>query len=158
MRDEPATLSIYTYLSDVVYEVQAHFEWNPLRKDLAADRNENKHFFMAQRSIEKGGRRDIFLGTRECQGYAEPLEGERQPGAFDSLAEIPFGLMFHGFDYGDEGSGGQLTARFWYPKMRYGVIEFCRPDACPVRRVVKPMAAKTFTLGENLRPVTEECP
>lgn len=155
----PSTLSIYTYLSDVAYEVEAHIEWNPLRPDLAADRNENKHFFMARRSLEKGGRRDIFLGTRECQGYVEPAAfGEAEPGAFDERPEMSFGLMFHGFDYGDEGEGGQLTARFWYPKMENGVIAFCRPEACPVKRVIKPYPAKPFTLGQNLRAVEEECP
>ena len=61
-------LSIYTYLVDVEYQVQAHFEWNLNREDLAKDRNENKHYFVAKRMIERGGRRDIFLGTRECQG------------------------------------------------------------------------------------------
>ncbi|NLI21560.1 MAG: type I-C CRISPR-associated protein Cas5 [Clostridiales bacterium] len=156
--DSPPTLSIYTYLRDVRYEVRAHFEWNPLRPDLAADRNEDKHFCMAKRSIEKGGRRDIFLGTRECQGYVEPLEGERQAGAFDALGEMSFGLMFHGFDYGDEGEGGRMVARFWYPKMRGGVIDFCRPEACPVRRTVKRMAPKAFAVGQNLRSVEEECP
>ena len=31
-------LSIYTYLTDAVYQVQAHFEWNPFREDMARDR------------------------------------------------------------------------------------------------------------------------
>jgi len=153
----PATLSIYTYLKDVRYEVRAHFEWNPLREDLAADRNDHKHYFMAKRSIERGGRRDVFLGTRECQGYVEPL-GEAEESPFEPLETMDFGLMFHGFDYGDEGAGGQLVARFWHPKMERGVITFPRPEACPVRRVIKPMERKSFVLGENLRPVEEECP
>ena len=53
-------LSIYTYLADVEYQVQAHFEWNENRPDLAHDRNENKHFCVARRMIERGGRRDVF--------------------------------------------------------------------------------------------------
>jgi CRISPR-associated protein Cas5d len=65
-------LAIYTYLADVEYQVQAHFEWNMNRKDMANDRNENKHYYVAKRMIDKGGRRDIFLGARECQGYVEP--------------------------------------------------------------------------------------
>ncbi|MDD3213156.1 MAG: type I-C CRISPR-associated protein Cas5c [Eubacteriales bacterium] len=154
----PSTLSIYTYLSDVVYQVQAHFEWNPLRTDLANDHNENKHFFMAKRSIEKGGRRDIFLGTRECQGYVEAENFGEGKSAFAETEEMSFGLMFHGFDYGDEGDGGALVARFWYPKMKNGVIEFCQPEKCPVRRRIKTMEPKRFVLGENLRSVEEECP
>ena len=73
------TLSIYTYLSDVEYQVKAHFIFNEHRPELACDRIEGKHYSIAKRMIEKGGRRDIFLGTRECQGYVEPCvcgEGE----------------------------------------------------------------------------------
>ena len=62
------TLSIYTYLKDVEYHVKAHFEWNENRPNLKEDRIENKHFFIAKRMLERGGRRDIFLGSRECQG------------------------------------------------------------------------------------------
>ncbi|MBI9047429.1 MAG: type I-C CRISPR-associated protein Cas5, partial [Anaerolineaceae bacterium] len=58
------SLAIYTYLSDVTYQVQAHFEWNMHREDLAKDRNDNKHYFVAKRMVERGGRRDVFLGTR----------------------------------------------------------------------------------------------
>lgn len=65
-------LSYYTYLRNVEYRVKAHFEWNENRPDLAHDRNENKHFDIARRMLERGGRRDIFLGARECQGYVEP--------------------------------------------------------------------------------------
>ena len=32
-------LSYYTYLKDCRYQVQAHFEWNENRPELAADRN-----------------------------------------------------------------------------------------------------------------------
>ncbi|MEA5145171.1 MAG: type I-C CRISPR-associated protein Cas5c [Candidatus Limiplasma sp.] len=156
LREGPATLSIYTYLQDVRYEVRAHFEWNPLRADLMADRNEHKHFFMAQRSLERGGRRDIFLGTRECQGYVEPLPDAPLHGAFDSLERMTFGNMFHGFDYGDTGSGGQMAARFFEPEMLRGVITFPRPEMCTVRRAVKPLEGKSFVLGETLRPVEEE--
>ena len=55
-------LAFYTYLRDVEYRVKAHFEWNENRKDLAQDRNENKHYDIAKRMLERGGRRDIFLG------------------------------------------------------------------------------------------------
>ena len=65
-------LATYTYLKDVEYHVRAHFVWNENRPELAADRNEHKHYQIAKRMIERGGRRDIFLGTRECQAYVEP--------------------------------------------------------------------------------------
>jgi len=62
-------LSIYTFLRDVEYQVQAHFEWNEHRPELADDRIDGKHFSILKRILEKGGRQDIFLGTRDCQGY-----------------------------------------------------------------------------------------
>ena len=68
------TLATYTYLADVRYQVLAHFEWNPHRTDLKADWVEGKHWDIANRMLAKGGRRDVFLGTRECQGYVEPCE------------------------------------------------------------------------------------
>lgn len=157
MTAKPATLSIYNYLKDVAYQVEAHFEWNERRPELANDRNENKHYFMAKRSIEKGGRRDIFLGTRECQGYVEPCAFGDGEGAFDSdIGAMTFGLQFHGFTYGDEGDGGELVARFWNPQMVKGVIDFCAPERCPVQRQVKPWPEKTFELGRNLLPVEAE--
>src|SRR4030042_6230458 len=47
-KEEPFnTLSIYSYLADVEYQVQAHFEWNLHREDMVKDRNENKHYYVA---------------------------------------------------------------------------------------------------------------
>ena len=135
-------LAIYTYLSDVEYQVQAHFVWNENRDDLAHDRNENKHYFIAKRMIERGGRRDIFLGTRECQGYVEPCKFGEGASEYDGYGELAFGLMFHGFDYPDEVEKDKFYARFWRPKMVDGVIEFVRPDdKSLVRRFVRPMMA-----------------
>lgn len=134
-------LSIYTYLSDVEYQVQAHFEWNSHREDLANDRNENKHYFIAKRMIERGGRRDVFLGTRECQGYVEPCKFGEGAGKYDNYGELSFGLMFHGFDYPDEGEKDKFYARFWQPKMIDGVIEFIPPEKCPIRKFVRKMKA-----------------
>lgn len=149
-------LSIYTFLTDVEYRVEAHFEWNPYRPELAGDRIEGKHYEMARRALEKGGRQDIFLGTRDCQGYVEPCAFEEGAGAYDDApGELGFGLMFHGFDYPDESGVNELRARFWRPVMRRGVIEFCRPEACSLVKSVRPMSAKAFEAGRNLRGVEE---
>lgn len=121
-------LAIYTYLADVEYQVEAHFEWNLKRQDLAKDRNENKHYYVAKRMIERGGRRDIFLGTRECQSYVEPCMFGEGEGAYDNYGELAFGLMFHGFDYPDEVKDGEFYARFWRPVMKDGIVTFPRPD------------------------------
>ncbi|MBI4228925.1 MAG: type I-C CRISPR-associated protein Cas5 [Deltaproteobacteria bacterium] len=135
------SLAIYTYLSDVEYQVQAHFEWNMNRKDMEKDRNENKHFFVAKRMIDKGGRRDIFLGARECQGYVEPCRFGEGKSDYDDYGEVSFDLMFHGFDYPDELGGKELHARFWRPKMVDGKIDFIKPEACNIRKLVRSMKA-----------------
>jgi CRISPR-associated protein Cas5d len=143
-------LSIYTYLSDVEYQVQAHFEWNQNREDLKDDHDENKHYYIARRMIEHGGRRDVFLGTRECQGYVEPCKFGDGKGFYDDYPdELSFGLMFHGFDYPDEFEEGKFYARFWRPKMIKGEIKFIPPDdKSIIRKFVRPMkSSPPVTIG-----------
>jgi len=137
------SLAIYTYLADVEYQVQAHFDWNFHRGDLEKDRNENKHFFAANRMIERGGRRDIFLGTRECQGYVEPCKFGDGKGYYDSYGELAFNLMFHGFDYPDEIGKNEFHARFWQAKMIDGIVTFIRPENCAIRKFVRKMKAES---------------
>lgn len=144
------SLAIYTYLAEVEYQVQARFVWNMNRKDLENDRNENKHFFVAKRMIDQGGRRDIFLGTRECQGYVEPCKFGEGGGFYDNYGELSFGLMFHGFDYPDEYGKNEFHSRFWQAKMVDGIVEFPRPEVCPYRKFVRPMTAQEIqTVGFN---------
>lgn len=149
-------LSFYTYLKDVEYEVQARFVWNEERPDLAHDRNENKHYFMAKRALKRGGRRDIFLGTRECQGYVEPVEFGLKPGAYDNIDNISFGFSFLGFLYPDENKNSELIATFWNPVLENGVIEFIQPEDAEVKRVIRKGQRKEFKLDENVKSVEEE--
>lgn len=145
-------LAFYTYLKNCRYQVLAHFEWNENRPELSGDRNENKHHEIARRMIRKGGRRDIFLGARECQGYVEPCVFGEGEGAYDSLPELSFGLMYHGITYADEAyseeTKGKMTARFWYPTMKNGIITFLRPESCPLHKSLREMEMKPF--GEEL--------
>ena len=150
------SLAIYTFLADVEYQVQAHFVWNAHRKDLEADRNEGKHFAVAKRMLERGGRQDIFLGTRDCQGYVEPCDFGSGVGAYDGADEIAFGLMFHGFDYPDETGDGKFHARFWRPTMDGGIVRFDHPENCPVRKFIRPMQVKPFGLSHKLLAVEAE--
>lgn len=136
------SLAIYTYLADVEYQVQAHFEWNPHRNDLAEDRDIDKHWHVAERMIDKGGRQDIFLGTRDCQGYVEPCTFGEGEGEYDGFGELAYGLMFHGFDYPDETGTLELHSRFWRPVMVDGVVTFTRPEDCMVRKFVREMIPK----------------
>ncbi len=144
-------LSYYTYLKDCRYRVRAHFEWNENRPELAKDRNENKHHNIAKRMIAKGGRRDIFLGARECQGYVEPCIFDEGESPYQGR-EIAFGLMYHGITYPDEAyseeTKGHMTLRMWRPVMKNGIITFPRPEDCPIRRTIRSMGMKPF--GEAL--------
>jgi len=150
------TLAIYTFLADVEYQVRAHFEWNPHRTALKEDQIEGKHFAIAQRMVERGGRQDIFLGTRDCQGYVESCKFGEGAGDLDDAGELAFGLMFHGFDYPDETGDSKLHARFWRQTMNNGVIRFDRPEDCAVKRYVRDMTVKPFGMDESLRSVTAE--
>lgn len=157
------TLAIYTFLSDVEYQVKAHFEWNTHRPELAEDRNEAKHHIVAKRMLERGGRQDIFLGTRDCQGYVEPCKFGSGEGDYDADGELAYGLMFHGFDYPDETDPDEtckkkLHTRFWQPTMVNGLIRFTRPEDCKVRKFVREMSVKTFERGQSLLEVEKEEP
>jgi CRISPR-associated protein Cas5d len=146
------SLAIYTYLADVEYQVEAYFEWNPHREDMAGDRDERKHWHVAQRMVEKGGRQDIFLGTRECQGYVEPCTFGEGEGEYDGCGKLAYGLMFHGFDYPDETGKNELQTRFWKPVMADGIVTFSRPEECTIRKFVREMIPKlpsSVGLGEE---------
>ena len=147
------SLAIYTFLADVQYQVRAHFEWNEHRPELSDDRIEAKHHAIAQRMIDRGGRQDVFLGTRDCQGYVQACEFGSGAGELDDAGELAFGLMFHGFDYPDETGGTELHARFWRPTMVNGVIRFSHPQDCTERRFVRSMSVKAFGLNQDIRPV-----
>ena len=144
-------LAYYTYLKNCRYQVRAHFEWNENRPELSGDRNENKHHEMAKRMICKGGRRDIFLGTRECQGYVEPCTFGAGEGFYDTLPELSFGLMYHGITYADESYSPEtrdaMTARFWYPAMKQGIITFPRAEECTIHKHLRKMPMKSFGEG-----------
>lgn len=141
-------LAYYTYLKNCRYQVRAHFEWNENRPELSGDRNENKHHEIAKRMIRKGGRRDIFLGARECQGYVEPCTFGAGEGFYDTLPELSFGLMYHGITYADESYSPEtkdaMTARFWYPVMKQGVITFPKPEECTIHKYLRKMSMKSF--------------
>jgi CRISPR-associated protein Cas5d len=151
------SLAIYTFLADVEYQVRAHFEWNNHRTDLKGDQIDGKHHTIARRMLDRGGRQDIFLGTRDCQGYVEACEFGTGAGAHDDAGQLAFGVMFHGFDYPDETGTDELHARFWKPTMVNGRIRFDRPESgSMIRKFVRPMNVKRFGLGKNSLNVTEE--
>ncbi|TDQ57407.1 CRISPR-associated Cas5d family protein [Mesocricetibacter intestinalis] len=159
------TLAIYTFLQDVEYQVQAHFTWNEYWDELKNDRNLGKHMAIAERMLERGGRQDIFLGTRDCQGYVEPCEfgspsRDGKAGFYDDIDNLDFGLMFHSFGYPEETGKHELISRFWQANMQYGVIEFPSVNDNTGRlktRFIRNMQPeKPFKRGENVKPVEDE--
>lgn len=146
-------LSYYTYLEDVCYQVRAHFVWNYNRPEMEKDRIFRKHYDIIQRMLKAGGRRDIFLGTRDCQGYVEPCVFGEGEGAYDHVEEMPYSLMYHGITYPDEAildeDKGQMTVRFWHPVMRNGVIDFISPEECTIKRHIRKMPIKPFGAQQN---------
>lgn len=141
-------LAYYTYLKDCRYQVRAHFEWNMNRPELEQDRNENKHHEIAKKMIRKGGRRDVFLGTRECQAYVEPCVFGEGEGYYDDLPQLAFGVMYHGMTYADEAyspeTKDKLTVHLWRPVMEKGIIRFPRPEECEMHKPIKDMKMKVF--------------
>lgn len=149
------TLANYSYLRDVKYEVRAHFEFNEHRQDLRADFNEYKHHNIAKRCVNRGGRRDVFLGTRECQAYVEPVEYGKEQGFYDERDEMHFGVMVHGINYPDETGNNMLETRLWTPVMKNGIIRFIRPEECELVRPLREYQMKSFELGVNMQSVNE---
>lgn len=151
-------LAYYTYLENVHYQVRVHFEWNMNRPELAHDRNASKYRDIAKRMLERGGRRDIFLGTRECQGYVRPCVFGSGEGYYDKFDTIPYSLMEHGLTYPDEAiceeDKGKLTLRLWRPVMKNGFIHFERPEKCTIKRHIRSMKIKHFGDG-NFRGLEE---
>lgn len=146
------TLANYTYLKDVHYKVKAYFIFNPHRPELKHDHNEEKHHNILKRSLKAGGRRDIFLGTRECQGYVEPTNFEEGEGYYDNSVDMHLGTMVHGFNYPDETGRKQLEVRLWDPVIKKGVITFPKPKDCSIIRPITSMEPKSFN-EENMMSV-----
>ncbi len=140
-------LAMYTYLSDVAYAVRAHFVWNENRLDLAQDRNENKHHEIAKRMVVRGGRRDIFLGCRECQGYVEPCVFDEEKSVYENMT-LPLGIMLHGITYQDEAvlenEKEHMTARFWNATMENGQIDYITPEECTLTKDLGMCKIKKF--------------
>lgn len=153
-------LNYYTYLRDVEYLVQFHFEWNETRPELDVDRNETKHEQIILRSLDKGGRRDLFLGTRECVAYVERITRKQFQEAVSYYKDkrISFGIMFHSFLYPDEKGGtfdNSLISTFTNIRMEDGIIKFIRPEECYISHTLHNYSFKSFS-ESNMKFVDDE--
>lgn len=120
-------------LCNVRYQLRAHFVWNDNRPELACDRDENKHFHIALRSLSRGGRRSVFLGTSDCTGYVRPARFGSGRGFYDGC-DKDFGVMYHGITYPDENLADphcmDVFQRSFRCVMTDGVIRFPPPEDC----------------------------
>lgn len=151
LSDYSSGLSAYTYLSNVIYYVKYHFEWNLDRKDLEADRNFKKHEAITERSLKRGGRMPIFLGVSECLGYIEELtetEYEQDPGYYDAT-NLSFGIMFNGFIYPKE-PNGVLVSTYAPMFMKNGRITYLRPEDAPIRNELNSYSFKRPSLSKSV--------
>lgn len=150
MKNGKKDLNYYTYLKDVEYLVKFHFKWNENRLDLSHDRNEIKHEQILLRSMQRGGRRDIFLGTRECIGHIERIrigDYEKAKSYYDGDS-ISLGVMFHSFVYPDEAydttSKEVLMSNFHPVVMTNGEIKFVEPKDCTIKHTIGDYSFKHF--------------
>ena len=157
---EEAGLSYYTYLKNVEYQVKAHFEWNYYSDEYANDRNDGKHISIAKRSLDRGGRQDIFLGTRECQGYVEPCDFGSGKSDYDGK-DLYFGMMFHSFSYPNEVLKNQkrkekLEANLWEAEMKNGIIDFETAKDKLISREIKKITSYNYKIDFKLLSVEKE--
>ena len=145
-------LAVYTFLYNVEYQIQAHFEWNLHRPELMNDRLSGKHFNITRRALERGGRQDIFLGTRDCQAYVEPCSFGEDQSDYDNVEEFNIGLMFHGFDYPDETGNKVLVSRFWNAMVKKSIVTFPKPDDCHIKRIIRAMTKKEWVIKKISYP------
>lgn len=149
-----ADLNYISYLVDCNYLIKYHFTWNEQRTDLVNDRNGKKHEAILERSLKKGGRRSIFLGTRECVGYVDYITEEEYNEA-ESHYEgetLNFGYMFNQFEYPAE-PNGVLKSYFAETIMQDGVIAFKSKEACEIENT---LSNYTFKYAVQQKSIDEE--
>lgn len=147
-------LNYFTVLEKPEYLIKYHFEWNDAREDLSRDRNLKKHEAIMQRSLEKGGRRDVFLGTREFVGYIEEISEDDYidtKSAYDNQ-NLSFGYMFQEFIYPEE-SGKKLVACYNNIVMKNGYIKFKSTDECEMKNT---LSNYNFRYPEEVKSVDNE--
>lgn len=150
-----ADLNYISYLSDVEYLIKFHFEWDMTRGDLAEDRKLLKHEEIMERSLELGGRRDSFLGTRECVGYIEAITEDEYENAqtyFDNET-IDFGIIFHSYSY-PKNKNMPLVAHYTNTIMKNGIVTFKSKNDCEISNKIDGFRYKEPNL--KIKPVDQE--
>lgn len=125
-------LSVYTYLTNVRYRIKAHFV--PRNGQELTPAAEHRHFRVALRMLERGGRRAVYLGTKDCPCDISPCVFSSDIGHYDNIT-ADLGMMFHSFSY----SNGDLpsAAHYFRCRMENGIILFPQPHECDITQVCR---------------------
>lgn len=115
------SLSYYSYLKDVEYEVGVHFTFSD-NPEYQNDRDPGKHSTMFVRAVKKGGRLNPFLGTTECPAYVYPFEEKKSFYESDQKMMVDFGTMYHSLNYRHDGSIAGMY--LWHAQMTNGLIQY----------------------------------
>lgn len=149
------SLAFYLYVTEPRYQIRCHFEWNYAREDLAQDRNEKKHAAIFKRSLKAGGRRDVFLGTRECQAYVEPAVFGQGAGAYDKTGRVDFNTMFFGYRYPDQHPNEPFSVALWDAYMIDGVVRFPDMEDCRMVQKVRDVTIQPYDIPKLTQSVDE---
>lgn len=148
-------LSITTYLADVEYLIKFHFEWNLNRPDLKEDRNLKKHEEMMKRALELGGRKDVFLGTRECFATIDKISEGRYilTPSYYKNETIKLGIMFQSFDY-PTSKNEKLKAYYTATEMVNGIIRFKPNKECDIVNTLDNYLF--YPTPKDIKPIEQE--
>lgn len=124
-----AVNSSRSLLFDVRYQLRAHFVWNEQRPDLSSDRSEDKHFRIALRSLSRGGRRSVYLGSPDCPAAVRSVHFGEGAGAYDGSEQACFGTLYHSFDYP---AGIPL---YFNCIMERGIIRYSAQELFPLQNI-----------------------
>ncbi len=152
--DLSAGLNYVTVLENVEYLVQYHFEWNLYRQDLSRDRIMKKHETITERSLRKGGRRDVFLGAREFLGYVEQITEQEYltEKTFYYGSDFDLGNIFHSFIYSNDETE-PLKSLFTHTIMRDGIIQIKPQEECEITNI---LSSYTIKAHKGVVSVDEE--
>lgn len=126
-KNKPDDIYVYTYLTGVEYQIQAHYEWDRDRPEYAEDWDSGKHNAVFDRSILRGGRLPVWFGCSECPAVVEPCRFGSGVGFYDDEAYIPFGMMVQSLQYAKTpiGKAAKVVNKTMKSQtMQNGVIDF----------------------------------
>lgn len=133
----------FTYLEDVRYQVEAHFEFNPHHPEFSAQwTNDAKYYHEFVRAVIAEGRYNPFFGKSECvPDYIRLCDFGEGAGYYDNKGYKDFGCLYHGITYPDEAydeaTEGHITINMYHAYMVNGIVEYPPAPQCLHRTMGK---------------------